>query len=82
MDIFDYWFDGDGNIHKISDMDDNYIQNCIRQLEKMNDGWWDIDVSDLSRNELKDKDKVGSKAWFVLFGKKYLEVLKFELDCR
>ena len=82
MGIYDYWFDAQGVIHKIEEMDTSYIERCITQLEKMNNSWWDIDVSELTKKELKDKDEIGQKAWFVIHGKTYLDVLKNELDYR
>ena len=48
----------------------------------MNDGWWDIEVDDLSNEELADKDRIGSRAWYVLFGKRYLSIFENELEYR
>ena len=79
---YEYWFDADGNPHEISKMDDRYIGNCIKHLKKMLDAWHGIIPERLTEEELKQKDDVGSMAWFVFHGLSYIDVLCKELDRR
>lgn len=82
LNIYDYWFDSDGNMHEISKMDDNYINNCLRQLDRWCNSWHGIVPEQLTREELNNKDKVGTKAWFVFNGLAYVEVFCEELRNR
>ena len=82
MNLYEYWFDADGNPHEISKMDDIYIGNCIKQLKKMLDAWHGIIPERLTEEELNQKDDVGSMAWFVFHGLSYIDALCKELDKR
>lgn len=82
MDLYDVWIDGDGEIHRISDMDDSYIQNCLRQLYKWKSNWSEITLEELSTAEKKRVADTGMKAWFVINGQKYIDVLEREMQKR
>lgn len=82
MSKYEYWFDGDGNSHEIAKMDTQYIRNCQNQLLKMLDSWQGIIPEQLSDEELKSKDEVGMKAWFVFNGIAYMNAFSEELDKR
>ena len=82
MNIYDYWHDADGNPHEISKMDDTYILNCIKQLQKMLDAWHGIIPEQLTKEEVKKKDTVGTKAWFVFHGIVYIDKFCEELNKR
>lgn len=79
---YEYWFDGDGNSHEIAKMDTQYIQNCLNQLNKWLDSWGGIIPEQLTAEELKDKDEVGKKAWFVFHGINYINAFGEEIDKR
>lgn len=80
--MYDYWFDADGNPHEISKMDSEYISNCLNQLNKMLNAWHGIIPEQLTREEIKQKDTVGMKAWFVFHGNEYIGKLSEELKRR
>lgn len=80
--MYKYWFDSEGNAHKIEEMETSYISNCLRQLGKMLDSWRGIIPEQLSNEELKQKDKVGMKAWFVFNGISYIDAFNKELENR
>lgn len=80
--IYDYWVDGEGKLHKISQMDTQYIHNCLDQLKKMLNRWRGIIPENLTDDELKKKDEVGQKAWFVLNGIPYIDAFCSELKKR
>lgn len=82
MDRYDYWIDGNGTVHKISEMDSNYIRNCLRQLEMVRGTWRGITPEDLNKKDLESSNKPLSKAWFAFDGEKYMEVLTEELENR
>lgn len=79
---YEYWFDGEGNMHEIAKMDTPYIINCLHQLEKMLPLWRGIIPEQLTKEELKQKDEVGMKAWFVFHGPDYIDAFVNELDRR
>lgn len=54
-------------------MDINYIKNCLNQLQKWLNAWHGIIPEQLTDDELKGKDEVGMKAWFVFNGLNYIE---------
>ena len=80
--LYDIWFDGAGKIHRISDMDDAYIENCLRQLYKWKSDWDSVELEDLTPAEIKRASDPGMKAWFVINGKKYIDTFKKELLLR
>mgnify|MGYP004679064975 CR=1 FL=1 len=80
--IYDYWFDGNGDMHEISKMDTQYIQNCLGQLNKMLQSWRGIIPERLTDEELLGRDKVGQKAWFVFHGIPYIDAFLRELKKR
>ena len=82
MDLYDVWIDGNGEIHRISDMDDSYIQSCLRQLYKWKSNWSEITLEELSTAEKRRVADVGMKAWFVINGQKYIDVLEREMQER
>ena len=77
-----YWFDSDGYPHEISKMETGYIYNCLNQLKKALNLWHGIIPEQLTREELVDKGKVMSKAWFVLHGIEYIDAFCEELKKR
>ena len=79
---YEYWFDSEGKMHRIAEMDEGYILNCLNQLDKMLSAWHGIVPEHLTSEELKLKDKVGMKAWFVLHGINYIDVFTNELEKR
>ena len=82
MENYEYWFDAEGNPHEISKMNTQYIKNCLKQLHNMLNSWRGIAPEELSMEELKDKDEVGMKAWFVFNGIKYIHAFTEEFDRR
>ena len=80
--MYEYWFDPDGNMHEISKMETSYIGNCISMLGKMLQNWAGIIPEQLSEEELKQKDEVGMKAWFVFNGINYIDAFCKELEKR
>ena len=79
---YEYWFDPEGKMYKISEMDTSYILNCLNQLNKMLPTWRGITPEDLTREDLKQKDVVGMEAWFVFHGINYINAFKKELSRR
>lgn len=79
---YEYWFDADGRAHEIVKMDTDYIYNCLNQLGKWLENWGNIIPEQLSDDELKDKDEVGMKAWFVFNGISYIDVFCAEIKRR
>lgn len=63
-------------------MDSGYIVNCLKNLIKWDKDWGDISFVELTTEELKRKDDVGMKAWFVIHGKNYMEAFSKELKKR
>ena len=82
MNMYDYWFDASGGAHEISKMETFYIQNCLKRLKKMLVVWSGIIPEQLTKEEMKQKDEVGMKAWFVLHGISYIDAFCQELDRR
>lgn len=82
MNNYDYWFDGEGNAHEISKMNTSYIYHCINTLNDALVSWRGIIPEQLDEDELRDKDKVLSKAWFVFNGIKYIDVFCDEIRKR
>ena len=82
MDLYDIWIDSNGGIHKIAEMDDAYIQNCLRQLYKMHSNWGELTLDNLTSVEKQQIFDVGMKAWFVVNGQRYIDVLENELSNR
>lgn len=82
MDLYDIWIDGTGEIHKISEMDDTYIQNCLHQLYKWDSNWGEVTLDNLTSVEKRQIFDVGMKAWFVVNGQRYIDVLENELSNR
>ena len=80
--MYDYWFDADGKAHEIAKMDSGYILSCLKQLRRMLESWRGIIPEQLTNEELKQKDEVGMKAWFVFNGIPYIEAFCKELDKR
>lgn len=80
--LYEYWFDASGNAHEISKMDTGYILNCLKQLNNMLDSWRGIIPERLTSEELKQKNEVGQKAWFVFHGIAYINAFCDELDRR
>ena len=80
--MYDYWFDSDGKAHEIARMDSDYILSCLKQLRRMLESWRGIIPEQLTVEELKQKDEVGMKAWFVFNGIPYIDVFCKELDRR
>lgn len=80
--MYEYWFDSEGNAHEISKMDTCYIYNCLRQLNKMLDSWHGILPEMLNAEEMKQRNEVGMKAWFVFNGINYINAFCKELECR
>lgn len=80
--MYEYWFDADGKAHEISKMDTAYIGSCLKQLRKMLDSWRGIIPEQLTEEELRQKDDVGMKAWFVFHGISYIDAFCKELDKR
>lgn len=77
-----YWFDAMNQCHEISKMDTQYIYNCLKELKKMLDSWHGIIPEQLTEEELKLKDEVGMKAWFVFHGTNYIDAFCNELKRR
>jgi hypothetical protein len=82
MSKYEYWVDADENAHIISKMDTQYIQNCLNQLRKWLDAWHGIIPEQLTAKELKKKDEVGMKAWFVFNGIGYIDAFVEEINKR
>ena len=80
--MYDYWFDADGKAHEIARMDTDYIINCLNELKKMLDAWHGIIPEQLTDEELKQKDCVAMKAWFVFNGIPYIDAFCKELKRR
>ena len=78
----EYWFDAEGKPHLIKDMDEDYILNCLKNLEKWLKNWEEVLPTELNEYEMKQKDKVGMKAWFVFNGIDYINTFCDELDRR
>lgn len=79
MSFYDYWIDGNGNVHRISDMSTEYIKNCLNQLDKMANSWRFCTEEQLSDEELKSIAKPGEKAWYIVNESRLRESLELEL---
>lgn len=80
--MFEYWFDSYGQAHEISKMDTEYICNCLRNLNKWLTLWRGVIPEQLTTEEMKDRNRVGMKAWFVFNGIQYIESFCAELERR
>ncbi len=82
MGNYEFWFDSEKKAHRIEDMDAKYIRNCMRQIKKCEGAWWNATPESLTDEELKLKDEVMQKAWYVFHGRKYYSVFEEELKIR
>lgn len=56
-DLF-YWKDKNGNMHYVKDMPDDYLENCIRHLEKNYSAeYYPLDIAILKR-ERRYREKI------------------------
>lgn len=82
MSLYDFWIDGQGNAHRISQMDTQYIENCLSQIEKMGNMWRILSADNLKNDELSEMTKVGSKAWYLVNAQEYIDAFNIELAIR
>lgn len=82
MSIYDFWIDGTGKAHKISEMDTDYIYNCLSQIERMGHTWRMCKVEELSDEDLSKLVQTGTKAWYVVNAQKYVDAFEIELAVR
>ena len=79
--MYEYWIDGDGQKHLISEMKTQYIKNCISQINNAVLLYSTIknDEDDSLDN---DSDSVLSSKWCRENADFYLQVFKNELEIR
>ena len=79
---YEVWIDAYNNKHIVSEMSDDYIKNCLGQIEKMSFGLKNTTPSNLTDSEMKSVDEVGTKAWYVVHGENYRKAFEKELTGR
>lgn len=82
MSLYDYWIDGNLDIHDIYTMDSEYITNCLNALDNCLRIWRNIVPEQLSREDMLHIGQPLSKAWFVFNGIEYIDMLCGELERR
>lgn len=85
MNIYDIWIDGAGMPHVISEMDDIYLCNCYKNLQK----WRKMtryecieNFHALTESQQAEITKVGSAAWCFLNCDSYIDTFYTELERR
>lgn len=79
--IYEVWKDAEGKYHEITEMDTEYIKNCIKQIESA------IRCFDVKTNEGRETEDDGefnpfSKKWSKKFANGFLDAFKAELNNR
>ncbi|MBQ3523252.1 MAG: hypothetical protein IJA43_02225 [Clostridia bacterium] len=82
MNLYSTWINAEGKAILVSNMDSDYITNCIRQIKKCADAWRFDSFNDLKPNELKMVCEPLQKAWFVVNARPYLYSFMEELKAR
>ena len=75
------WIDGNGTAHEIATMEEDYIKNCIKQIEKA------IELYGVKENEGREEIISGeysvlNKEWSKKYANGYLDSFREELEIR
>lgn len=80
--VFSTWRDADGNHHRIEEMSTKYINNCVEQIRRIAPEYGRCHESELTADEIREKQIPLRKAWFVFYGLRYLKSFRAELEKR
>ncbi len=79
--IYEVWTDADNKLHALYEMDEQYINNCINQIERVCKNYG-IRKTDGYASDFVGEFKPLTREWCINYANGYLKAFKEELSSR